>query len=61
MDSINENRIRGRVTTIYDGMYSAQAEGKSIKEYVKGLLKMVGIHKEAMGSAADFNRDIGSI
>jgi hypothetical protein len=61
MDSINTQRIRQRVSAIYDMAHGAQAEGKAIKEYVNTLTKSVGIHKETMGSAADFNKDIGSI
>jgi len=61
MTSINEHRIRQRVSAIYDMAHGAQADGKAIKEYTKALMKGVGIEKETMGSAADFNRDIGSI
>lgn len=61
MHSINENRIRTRISAIYDMAHGAQAEGKSINEYVKTLSKSVGIEKESMGSASDFNKDIGSI
>lgn len=61
MTSINRHRIRTRISTIYDLAHGAQGEGKSIKEYVTTLRKSVDIHKEAMGSAADFNKQIGSI
>lgn len=61
MTSINEHRVRQRVAAIYDMAHGAQADGKAIKEYVGTLLKQVGIHQEAMGSASDFNREIGSI
>jgi len=61
MSSINEHRIRQRVSAIYDMAHGAQADGKAIKEYVGSLLKLAGIHQEAMGSAADFNKEIGSI
>lgn len=61
MDSINKHRIRQRISNIYDLAHGAQAEGKSIKEYTKELAKSVDIHKEAMGSASDFNSQIGSI
>jgi hypothetical protein len=61
MSSINESRVRTRVTNIYDMAHGAQCEGKSIKEYVKTLLQGVGLQSEAGGSAADFNKDIGSI
>jgi hypothetical protein len=61
MSSINEHRVRQRVAAIYDHAHASQAENKSIKEYVKGLMQGVGIHKEGMGSAADFNKQIGSI
>ncbi|NKB42019.1 MAG: hypothetical protein GKR86_13480 [Ilumatobacter sp.] len=58
---MNEQRVRQRISTIYDLAHGAQGEGKSISEYVKTLSKSVDIHTETMGSAADFNRDIGSI
>ena len=61
MDSINKLRIRQRVASIYDMAHGAQGEGKAIAEYVKKLTKSVGIESETKGSAADFNRDIGSI
>lgn len=61
MSSINEHRVRQRVSAIYDMAHGAQAEGKAIAEYVKGLMKQVGLEKETMGSASDFNNDIGSI
>jgi len=61
MESVNQHRVRQRVSAIYDMAHGAQAEGKAIKEYVKGLMKSVDIHQEAMGSAADFNKEIGSI
>lgn len=61
MTSINEHRVRQRVTAIYDMAHGAQADGKAIKEYVTTLLRQVGLHTEAMGSASDFNREIGSI
>jgi hypothetical protein len=61
MSSINEHRIRQRVSAIYDMAHGAQADGKGIKEYVKSLMRQVGIHTEAAGSASDFNREIGSI
>lgn len=53
--------MRQRISTIYDLAHGAQGEGKSIAEYVKTLQKAVDIHKETMGSAADFNSQIGSI
>lgn len=58
---MNRQRIRQRISTVYDLAHGTQCEGKSIEEYVKKLRKSVDIHKEAMGSAADFNREIGSI
>jgi hypothetical protein len=61
MTSINEHRIRQRVASIYDMAHGAQADGKAIKEYVGTLLKQVGLHTEAMGTARDFNSQIGSI
>lgn len=61
METVNENRIRSRICAIYDMAHGSQAEGKSINEYVKTLSKSVGIEKESMGSASDFNKDIGSI
>jgi len=61
MTSINEFRIRQRVSAIYDMAHGSQGTAKSIKEYVKTLMRSVGIHKEVMGSADDFKRDIGSI
>lgn len=61
MSSINEHRVRQRVALIYDVAHAGQADGKSIKEYVKNLMKAVGLHKETMGSASDFNKQIGSI
>jgi len=61
MASINEHRIRQRVSAIYDMAHGAQADGKAIKEYAKTLMKGVGIEKETMGSADDFNKEIGSI
>ena len=61
MSSINEHRVRTRISAIYDMAHGAQCEGKAIKEYVKTLSKSVGIETETMGSAADFNKDIGSI
>jgi hypothetical protein len=61
MTSLNELRIRQRVSLIYDMVHATQAEGKAIKEYTKGLMKGVDIHTEAMGSASDFNKQIGSI
>lgn len=61
MSSINEHRIRQRVAAVYDMAHGSQADGKAIKEYVKGLMKAAGIHTEAMGSASDFNKQIGSI
>ena len=61
MHSINEHRVRQRVSAIYDMAHGSQADGKAIKEYVSTLMKQVGIHTEAMGSASDFNNEIGSI
>jgi hypothetical protein len=61
MTSINELRIRQRVAAIYDTAHGAQADNKGIKEYTKELMKGAGIEKETMGSASDFNKQIGSI
>ncbi len=61
MSSINEHRIRQRVAAIYDMAHGAQSGDKGIKDYVKILNKSVGIEKESMGSAEDFNKQIGSI
>lgn len=61
MASINEQRMRQRISAIYDMAHGAQCEGKTIKDYVKTLSQSVGIEKESMGSASDFNKDIGSI
>lgn len=61
MTSINRQRMRQRIADIYDTNHGAQGDGKSIEEYVKVLRKSVDIHKEAMGSSSDFNKQIGSI
>jgi hypothetical protein len=61
MTSINEQRVRQRVSAIYDMAHGGQGTEKSIREYVKALMKSVDIHREAMGSAEDFLKDIGSI
>ncbi len=61
MTSINRQRMRQRISNVYDLAHGAQGEVKSIEEYVKNLRKAVDIHKEAMGSASDFNKEIGSI
>lgn len=61
MTSVNEVRVRQRVSAIYDAAHGSQGTAKSIAEYVKTLTKGVGIHTETMKSAADFNSEIGSI
>jgi len=61
MASMNKHRVRQRIAGLYDLSQGAQGTSKSIKEYVKALEKQVDIHRESMGSASDFNRDIGSI
>lgn len=61
MSSINEHRIRQRVAMVNDLANGAQGTSKSIKEHIKALQRSVKIEKESMGSAADFNRDVGSI
>ena len=61
MASINRQRVRQRISAIYDTNHGAQGDAKSVTEYVKNLRKSVAIHQEAMGSASDFNKDIGSI
>jgi hypothetical protein len=61
MSSINRQRMRQRISNVYDLAHGAQSEPKAIEEYVKTLRKSVDIHREAQGSASDFNKDIGSI
>lgn len=46
---------------MYDIAVGGQGTSKSIKDYTKELEKAVDLHRERMGSASDFNRDIGSI
>lgn len=61
MDSINRHRVRQRVSRVFDTAMGAQATSKAMKEYTKTLEKSVDVHRESMRSAADFNKEIGSI
>lgn len=61
MTSINKQRVRQRISTIYDLAHGAQGTSKSVSEYVKSLQKSVDIHRETMGSVEDFKSQIGSI
>ena len=60
MASINKDRIRKRVSAIWDGLQASQGTHTSVKEYTGVLEKHVDIHKERMGDANDFARDFGA-
>lgn len=61
MDSINRNRVRQRISRVYDTAVGAQSTSKGMQEYTKALAKTVDVHHEGAGTAADFNKDVGSI
>lgn len=59
MASINRHTVLQRVALVYDTSAGAQADGNSIKKYVKELRKSVGLKDESAGNAQDFLRDFG--
>ncbi len=59
MASINRHTVLQRIALVYDTCAGAQADGKSIKKYVKELRKSVGLKDESAGDGKDFIRDFG--
>lgn len=60
MSSINQHRLRQRITYVNDTMAATQYTGKSLKEYVKELMKAGELKDERAGNASDFARDFGA-
>ena len=61
MESINEHRVRRRISNVWDTYHASQVDEKGVKQWLKPLETSIGIEKESMGSASDFNKEIGSI